>query len=263
MFFTWSEAVKVFIDAGLSESTLRRRVNEGAITATLPVGRQRGRLYPKAQVVAALPQKASKQTIEADISSATDWVREYDLPSLLKLDYEMYGIEATVDISITYAWWQKNPFMCRILFDKNNRENIWGAITIMPMREETIFKILRDELREKDIKPDDILVYEKPGKYDGYISSATARPEHSQHFRKLLESIFDFWCEQYPHIQLTRLYAFAASEKGLDLIHHLFFSPRYDLGENAFEIDPYRRNPSKLIKSFQRCLDQKKIDNNS
>ena len=153
--------------------------------------------------------------------------------------------------------------MCRILFEKNNRENIWGAITVMPMREETIFKILRDELREKDIRPDDILTYEKQGNYCGYIPSAMIRPQHSQHFRKLVESVFDFWCEQYPRTQLTRLYAFAASEKGLDLIHHLFFSPRYDLGENAFELDPYRRNPSKLIKYFQRCIEQKKIENNS
>ncbi len=258
-FFTWSEAVKAFVDAGLSESTLRRRVNEGAISAILPEGRVRGKLYPKAQVLAALPRKAAKKITETDIPGATDWVQERDLPNLLKLDYEMYGIENTVDISITHAWWQKNPYMCRILFDKNDRENIWGAITIMPMREETIFKILRDELREKEIKPDDILTYEKEGKYQGYIPSAMIRPEHSQHFRKLLESIFDFWCERYPRIQLGRLYAFAASDKGLDLMYHLFFSPRYDLGENAFELDPYRRNPSKLIKSFQECLKQKKV----
>ena len=120
-FFTWSEAVKVFLDAGLSESTLRRRVNEGAIKAILPEGRQRGRLYPRDQVLAALPQQVAKKPVETELPGATDWVRESDLPNLLKLDYEMYGIANTVDISITHAWWEKNPYMCRILFDKNNR----------------------------------------------------------------------------------------------------------------------------------------------
>lgn len=258
-FFTWNEAVKAFIDAGLSESTLRRRVNEGAIETILPEGRQRGRLYPKAQVLAALPQIA-KKPLETNILGATDWVQERDLPNLLKLDYQLYGIEYTVDISITHAWWKKNPYMCRILFDRNNRDDIWGAITIMPMHEEIIFKILRDELREKDIRPDDILTYEEGEKYYGYIPSAMIKQEHSQHFRKLLESIFDFWCEKYPHIQLIKLYAFASSDQGLDLMHHLFFSPRYDLGENAFELDPYRRNPSKLIKRFQKCIEQKKAE---
>jgi len=79
-FFTWSEAVKAFVDAGLSESTLRRRVNEGAISAILPEGRVRGKLYPKAQVLAALPRKAAKKITETDIPGATDWVQERDLP---------------------------------------------------------------------------------------------------------------------------------------------------------------------------------------
>ena len=260
---SWNETVKIFIDAGWSESTLRRRVKDGIIKPILPEGRQRGSLYPKDQVLAALGNRRAtgkgeiEKPTKTDIPGETDWVCESDLPYLLALDYEMYGVANTVDISITHAWWEKNPYMCRILFDKNNRKNIWGAVTVMPIEEETIIKILRDELQEKEIKPDDILTYEKEGKYWGYIPSAMIKPEHRRHFRKLLESIFAFWCQQYPRVQLIRLYAFAASDEGLDLMRHLFFSPRYDLGERAFELDLYRRNPSKLIKSFQECIKRK------
>lgn len=263
-FFTWNEAVKAFVDAGLSESTLRRRVNEGVIEAILPEGRQRGRLYLKAQVLAALPSKVKKTIVEDAIkemrAGQTDWAKSSDLPYMLAYDYELYGPENTVDVSITHAWWKKNPFMARILFDAEDRRNIWGGITIMPMEEEMIFRLLRDEMQERDIRPEHILTYESGKKYYGYIASATVREEHKAQFRKLAMSVMAYWCEHYPDIQLIKLYAYSASEKGLDLIRYLFFSPRYDLGENAFELDPYRRNPSKLIKHFQQCLEQKKLE---
>lgn len=257
-FMTAQEAVRAFINAGLSESTFRRWVRKGVITKQMPEGRQRGALYLRSEVLQAVAQeKASPVREEIIDEGETDWVCSHDLPYLQALDYELYGPENTVPISITHAWWEKNPRMCRILFDKKNRKEVWGAITIMPMQEETIAKILRDEIMEKDITPDDILVYENGCRYHGYIASAMVRPEHKRQFRKLLESVFDFWCEQYPRVQLIKLHAFAASVDGEELIRHLFFSPRYDLGENAFELDPYRHNPSKLIKRFQDCIARK------
>ncbi len=75
----------------------------------------------------------------------------------------------------------------------------------------------------------------------------------------MIESVFEYWCWMYPDIRFKKLYAFAASDGGLDLMRHLFFSPRYDLGDNAFELDPYRRNPSKIIKQFQNCLGVKEL----
>jgi hypothetical protein len=144
--------------------------------------------------------------------------------------------------------------MARLLFDANDRRNIWGGITIMPMKEETIFRLLRDEITERDITPDHIEVYEPGNKYYGYVASATIKEEHQSHFRELLTSMFDFWCEQYPDVQLIKLYAYAASDKGWDLIKRLYFAPRYDIGRNSFELNPYERNPSRLLKPFQDAL---------
>ena len=222
--------------------------------------KQRETLYNRDDIVKIKEKrdkrgKASSNT--QTLTGATDWVQYDDLPYLQALDYRMYGPENTVPIDITYAWWKKNPYMCRILFNEHDRKDIWGAITVMPMKEETIIKLIRDEMSERKITPNDILTYEDDGKYYGYISSAMVLPEHRRHFRKLIQSVFAFWCEQHPRVQFIKLYAFALSEEGLDLIRHLFFAPRYDLGENAFELDLYRRNPSKLIKSFQECIRRK------
>jgi hypothetical protein len=49
-------------------------------------------------------------------------------------------------------------------------------------------------------------------------------------------------------------YSFADSDEGWNLIKHLYFAPRYDIGEKAFELDLNQLNPSKLIQAFQDCL---------
>ncbi len=124
----------------------------------------------------------------------------------------------------------------------------------MPMEEGTIFKLLRRETHERDIKPDHILAYEPGKSYNIYAASAVVRPEHRNYLRELLKSIFNYWCEQYSAIKLSKLYAYADSTEGWYLIKHLYFSPGHGIGEKAFELDLYEPNPSKLVMSFQDCL---------
>jgi hypothetical protein len=264
-YYTSAEAVARFIEAGLSETTFRRRVKEGAIKGDLPEGRMRGAFYPKAQVEEAIKQSTKKPEIESaakeESKGQIDWARSSDLPYLLAYSYQLYGPEHTLDISITHAWWEKNPFMVRILFDANDRRSIWGEMTIVPMEEETIFRLLRGEMQKRDIGPEHIQVYEPGRKYYGYVVSATVRPEYRMHFRKLIQSVLTYWCEQYPATQFIKLYTYVGGDEDLDLIKHLFFSPRYDIGENAFELNPYRRNPSRLLKAFQECIQRKEEAN--
>jgi hypothetical protein len=252
---TWGEAVRIYTDAGVSVSTFRRRVDERVIKG-IPGQKRRDTRYPRDEVLTALSKerKAVKKALQREApAGSTDWVRDEDLLPLLKLDRERYG-EYTVDISVTQHWWRKNPSMCRILFNRDNREDIWGAITIMPMKGETIFKLLRGNLEERDITPDDLLTFEDGGIYDGYVLSAVISPKHRESFKMLLDSVFDYWCERYPRVQFRRFYTLASSPEGEDMVRKLFFAPRYDLGENAYELDLRRRNPSPLVKKFQRCI---------
>ncbi len=263
-FISSSEAVKLFVEAGLSETTFRRNVKDKKIAKKLQEGRERGASYSVTDIENIISQsrKGEINTTEEihpqeTYYGETDWIKENDLPYILAYDLEMYGIENTVDVSITHAWWKKNHYMCRILYDKNDRRNIWGALTVMPMEEDTIMKILHNEIAEKEITANDVLVCQRGGKYNGYVASATILPGHRTHFRKLLKSMLDYWCDLYPDIQLIKLYALVTSDEGYDLVKHLFFSPRYDIGENAFELDPYKRNPSPFIKDFQKCIQNK------
>jgi len=259
-FYSASQARKILGE--ISAEELKRYVEAGKIEKIVPPSNVRKGYYKKADVNKLAKDlqsftKVAKRETKAKSAGETDWAKSSDLPYMLAYDYENYGPENTVDISVTRTWWEKNPYMARILFNANDRHEIWGGITIIPMKEETIFKLLRDEISEHQIKADDILVYEKGHIYYGYIASATVKEEHSLHFRGLMKSFIDFWCNSYPEIQIKKLYAYAGSEKGWDLIKRLFFSPRYDLGNNAFELNPLVRNPSKYLEQFQKCLTSK------
>jgi len=170
---------------------------------------------------------------------------------------EMFGIDEAVDLSITHAWWKKNPYMCRVLFNAANRKDVWGYITMIPMQEETIFKLLRREMHERDIRTQHILMYEENQAYTVYVNAVVIKPEHHASLRTLINSLLDYWCVQYPRVSIRKIYAYADSDEGWNLIKHLFFAPRYDIGAKAFELDPLQMNPSKLIKAYQDCLKER------
>lgn len=261
---TSEDGIKLYAEVGLSENTFFRNAREKKIRKTIPEERERGALYSLEDIEKVVDfykikrgkrVEAIKKVTEKE--NKTDWVKSSDLPYLLALDYEMYGIEESVDLSITHAWWKKNPYMCRILYSAENRKDVWGYITIIPMEEETIIKLLKRELHERDIRPSHILTYEPGKEYQAYAASVVVHPEHRNHIRDLMKSLLNYWCSQYPEIKLSKIYAYADSQEGWSLIKHLFFAPRYDIGPRTFELDLYQENPSKMIMSFQDCLKQR------
>ncbi len=255
------EGIQLYTEAGLSENTFYRHAREKKIRKILPDDRERGALYSKEDIkkIIEYQKVKSRKRLEAiqaakEDESKTDWFNENDLPYLLVLDYQMYGISESLDLSISYGWWSKNPRICRILYNTQDRKDIWGYITMIPMVEETIFKLLRREMHERDIKPEHILIYEDGKEYTIYAASVVIRSEHQSHLRGLIKSIFNYWCDQCSNCRISKIYAYADSEEGWHLIRHLYFAPRYDIGRRAFELDLGQPNPSKMITSFQDCL---------
>jgi hypothetical protein len=272
-------------NANISMSTFYRLVREGVIEKFLPEGRVQDALYNKVQVddlveggtpsrrkrkktsrrqSPSLPQalklevRESREQSQAD----TDWIQQNDLPYVYVLDTELYGVENSVSPTTTWTWWQKNPHACRILFNKHSRKDVWGALTVIPMREEIIFRLLAGEMKEAEITPEQVLPYEPGHQYTCYVASVAMRPEHRQHFGRLLHSFLDFWYEQYPGVQITRLYGFALGGEdsdGVRLIRKLYFAPRYDIGdgENIYELRLDHYNPSPIIQQFQQSLREK------
>jgi hypothetical protein len=88
----------------------------------------------------------------------------------------------------------------------------------------------------------------------------TVHPKHEQAFYLLIQEYLSFWCD-HPDLCIKKLYTFAIGEEDsvrTRLIRELYFAPRYDLGEGAWELHLDHYNPSPMIQHFQQCLQQKK-----
>jgi len=264
---TAEQGIKLYAEVGLSANTFYRNAREGKIRKSLPKGRQRDALYYAEDIrnITELYRKKRKSRLELrrnqkEEHGVTDWAKSGDLPYLLTLDYEMFGIEETVDLSITHAWFKKNPYMCRVIYNEADRKDMWGYLTMVPLKEETILKLLKREMHERDIQTEDILTYEEGKAYSVYVNGVVIKPQYHVYLRTLVNSLFNFWCDQYPKIRIEKIFAYAYSEEGWNLIKQLFFAPRYDIGERAFELDPMLKNPSKLITAFQDCINEKQAN---
>ena len=167
---TAKEATTAFKNAGLSETTFRKRVKDGIIERHIPEGRERGALYPKAQVVAAIENAAKEpkkvKTIQMQLKTATyGKATPQEMPEIaevLKTFFSKINIEKRAE------WIKRNPNVCSII---KSEDKIVGCAFIMPLEEQKITQIL-DSLIKPPTRPQDIAPTYEPGKhYTLYIRS--------------------------------------------------------------------------------------------
>jgi hypothetical protein len=247
-----NEAIEL---SGLPSATFYRYANEGKIKKYYSSSASKHAMYSYREAV-NLRSKIKHESTPTEVGD-TDWIKGSDVGNMYNLEYKEYGDE-TGDPSIVRKWYERNPYICRVLFNKADRRDFWGAINMLPLKEETIYKLLKGEMRDIDLDPQKgILTFDDPGKYNFYVASVIIAPERKQYFPTLINGLFDFWVEQAPDRTIGRIYGRAVSEGGELMAKKLFFSPRWDISDSAFMLDMGRPNPSRLIQGFQFAVKQK------
>jgi len=232
-------------------STFYRFVKEGKITKHFPSSISKHGMYDS-QEIARMSSKFKSES-EPKETGETDWIKSSDMGNMYDLEYAEYGDE-TGNPSIIRKWYERNPYICRVLYNKADRRDFWGAINMLPLEEETIYELLRGEKRDIDLDPQkDILTFEEPRAYNFYVASIIMHPHKKQHFPLLINSLFDFWCEQGPERRIGKIYGRVVSEDGELMAKKLFFSPMPHISDSAYMLDVSRPNPSRIVQSFQYC----------
>jgi hypothetical protein len=186
-----------------------------------------------------------------------DWVAPSDITSTLALDYLVYQEAILGDINLYIAWVKRNNRITLASFDENDRKNVYAYICILPLKEEKILQILREEWEDNRIDPQDIETYEREGKYTLLAESAVCHPDYPEKLGEVLRAWLDYWCQQYPDRSIDKIYTHTVSEAGDILVQKLFFSPLYETGPNAHILDLKRPGASRFIKRFQECIKSK------
>ena len=230
--YTSEEAVREFIKAGLSETTFRRKVREEkAIDKILPNGRTRGALYPVKQVQEAIRLSIGNTRYKNEHEKRTvpqivlDWVKPEDVPSGLALDQIVYHEMFLASAEVYMAWRRKNPKISMAAFNANDRRTRYGYMGFIPLPESVILDVLMGKKDEKEITPDEILTYDKPGEYTLLANSAVVHPDYPELLNTIINGIMQFWIDQYPEKRIKRIYTQVVSEQGLMLAKKLYLAP--------------------------------------
>jgi hypothetical protein len=191
------------------------------------------------------------------LSTSVDWQKIADLPAILKLDLEVYHENIVGDIGLYISWEKKNDKITLLSFETDNREKVLAYVSLVPLPEQVILSILKEEREELSIRPDEIETYERKGGYTLLAESVVTLPKHREQLNNVLRGFLTFWCEQYPDRYIEKIYAQARTELGDVLIRKLYFSPLYDLSDTAYVLDLRKSGISRLVKGFQECLKTK------
>lgn len=163
-FLTYRQARDAFIHAGLSETTLSRRVGAGDITPIMPPGRQRGAMYPEDQVISAIKKSSKSLKIDAERAVQSVIAKRVtlkpatygkatveDIPAVGELLRTFFNV---IHVDKRKAWIERNPQICSIV---KSEGKIVACGFIMPIVEEKILKILNSRIkpptRSQDIAP--------------------------------------------------------------------------------------------------------------
>jgi len=262
--YTSGEARKIL---GVSTSTFKTYVDNGRIRKITPPGKTQG-FYVKEDVDKLARERApflqmeksvkrGKREKAGPIKTDVDWMKPSDLPAILKLDYVVYQEDIVGDIGLYVSWYKKNPKITLLAFERGNRDNVLAYISLVPLPEQAILSILKEDRSELTISPNEVEPYDRPGGYTLLAESVVTHPEHPEQLYHVIQSALEFWYEQYPEKYIEKIYAQAFSDEGDILIRKLYFSPLYNLSDRAYVLDLNKRGASKLIRSFQESLEQK------
>jgi len=242
-------------------STFYRLVKEGKITKYYPTAVSKHGTYSPNEI-AHLKGQFKEEESDIDELGATDWLKSTDVGNIYDLEYPIFG-DQTSNPSLVRKWHERNPHIYRLLFNKDDRRDLWGVMNMLPLEDEVIFRLLRGEIQVADLDPQkDILTFDQPGTYHLYVPSVVLRSQKWQHFVVLLNSVFDYWCSQSPERMMGKVYAHVRNKPGELLAKKLFFSPLWHISDTAYVLDVARPNPSRIIQGFQQCLEQKREHGN-
>lgn len=263
--YTSSEAREIL---GVSTSTFKIYVDSGKIRKITPPGKKQG-FYVKEDVDKLVKEREPFVHIEKSsrrgkttkapglIKTDVDWMKPSDLPAILKLDYTVYKEDIVGDVGLYISWYKKNPKITLLSFERGNRENVLAYISLVPLPEQVILSILKEDRSELSINPNEVEAYQRSGGYTLLAESVVRHPEYPEQLNHVVQSVLEFWYEQYPDKFIEKIYAQAFSDDGDILIRKLYFSPLYNLSDKAYVLDLKKKGASRLIQAFQARLARK------
>jgi predicted DNA-binding transcriptional regulator AlpA len=248
----------------LSQASVYRKARDGELPYVLPKHRKIGMLFPKGAIdVLARRQRREKAQQRVShlsfVSSTTA-----DLWVAVENARQLYGDEDIISFERALEWRDINP---EISMSVKAGKYLAGMVTMLPLDEQIILALLRDDLREKDI-PDQAIRPWADSALSVYIAGIAVVPTgdalmdrlrgrfllyHSIKWAMLLAAQYD----------IKNWYSIGVTQEGKNLCQQLGFREVVSLKDGlrkGYVLDDILRNPSRLIQRMLKRMERTSTD---
>lgn len=255
--YTASQAIKKL---RMPATTFHNYVREGKIKKIVPPGRSEG--YYERAYVDEMAKASEMFVLQYAAEPATFSVATpEDAEGIYNVIASLWGTLHTTPVEKRLEWYKVNPAIDYVVKQEGI---VTGYITIMPMKHETIEKLMKGQLRGWDIKPEDILPFE-PGKplecYTGAAIRAGVYKPEKYGMRLLIGTMKRLREYAQEGIFIKKMYAVSDTPDGVKLSRDLGFeeqAPAAGSTFNQYVLDmekssnPFAKEYIKILKQSQR-----------
>lgn len=154
---------------GKSRTTIIREANKGKIPSE---GEKRNRRYPKEAIDAMVEIEENKRRKKTEPLLFFSPSTPNDMWQEVTIGRDLYGDDDIVPYKTLLEWKDINDEMFMSLKYKNR---VVGYCSLMPLEENVLLALLKDEIRERDIPHNAIKQWSDPN-ISVYVASVTVKP---------------------------------------------------------------------------------------
>jgi hypothetical protein len=220
-YYTAEEAAKKL---DIPKSTFHLLVRKGEISKVVLPLRKQG-VYSKKEID-EIAERKEKMLQEIDKSPN---ILEFKIPNredleqLIEIERDCYHEDTIIPISTILERMKYNPENIHVLKDiRKNR--VVGSITMSPIKEETLYRLINLEIDETQVEVQEYLPYIKDKPLDCYVVSIIAEQSIAEKYyasRLLIETV-NYLIELLERgINIKNIYTVATTEKGEKLAKDL------------------------------------------
>ena len=261
--YTAAQAIKKL---NIPRSTFYHLIKQGEIPEGITVPLRKQAYYPKKEIDKLAEER---MRILAEFEQSPERLvfmlpSRDDLVQLVDIDRLVFHEETLITPDEQVARFAYNPEAVHVLKDTKT-DVVVGGVTISPLKQDVLEKLIALEIDETQVKPEDYRPYTTEHPQDCYIIGIIARPGLSEKYyaSRLLHAALHYLIELLERgVIIRRLYTVATTEDGDRLAQSLHFTRLSGEWEGKYEDfrRPYvldlaaKESQSKLISTYQKHL---------
>lgn len=239
-YYTAGEAIRKL---QIPKSTFYDLIKKGEIPEGVKVPLRKQALYRKDDIDKLVKERARYlEELKQEPERLTFMPpSKEDLEQLKTIDLMVFHEETLISPDKQLERFKYNPEAILVLKD-GKTDTVLGGITLSPIRQEVLEKLISLEIDETQIQPEDYQSYTTDHPQDCYVVGIIARPGIGEKFYagRLMKAALDYLIRLLDRgIIIRRIYTVATTEQGDKLAQNLHLTPLP--GETKTQYEEFRR----------------------